>query len=275
MLTETLRSFRTVGLGIKVVGAPIQPGSPGIFQLDVRRGRDCEYFRIWPGARDIDFAVLDGDARFRQVVLRVREPRRPYEAIVPKWSWRTPAWAKEEARRLGGETLRDTGRHWVFRLWTPDQERRYLCGFDERSLFIAQIRQGDTVSGAHTSLMPEEVSGYQDPLRVIRQGEWFFLPAMDQDLAALRDYVPTHPRSVRESEPLGPGGQPHVADEVVVIDRRERPRGREMRRREILARGRVRHPDHAELCLQAWHRVVRNRAVAPAGPDLQRLKWID
>lgn len=275
MLTETLRSFGAVGLGIKVVGAPIQPGSPGIFQLDARRGRGGEYFRIWPGARDIEFAVLDGSLRCRQVVLRVREPRRPYEQFVSKGSWRTRTWAEGEARRLGGEILRESGRHWVYRLWTTDQERRYLCGFDERSLFIAQIREGETVAGAHASLMPGEVFRYPDPLRVVRQGEWFFLPAGERDLAALRDYVPTHPRSVREREPVGPGGQPHVADEVVVIDRRERRRGREVRRREVLARGRVLHPDHAELCLQAWHQVVRNRAVEAAAPDLQRLKWID
>jgi hypothetical protein len=277
MLQETLLSFRQAGLGIKRVGAPLQPGNRGIFQLDIRASTNGEYFRLWPGATDNEFSVLDADRSHRQVVLRVREPRRPFEQAVTKNSWLTRRGVEEDARRAGGRILREDARRWIVQRWTPEAERRYLCGFDERSLFIVQILDGGTVAEAHLSLKPAEVreAELRWPSRIARQGEWFFLPTLQLEEARMLEYGVTHPRCVRKQEALGAGGSPHVADEVVRVDRRERRGRREVRFRDVYLRGRVLHRDHREVRFDSWRRVVHNRAVEPAQPDRQRLRWID
>jgi hypothetical protein len=277
MLSETVRSFGLAELKIKVVGAPMQSSNRAIFQLDIWRSRFAEYFRIWPGGRDNGFSVLDAHRDLRQVVLAVKEPRRPYEEKVLQWGDRTRESVDREARAAGGEVVRDTGRHWVIRLWTPEQERRYLCGFDERTLFMAQVPEGNTVLEAHKALMPDEVARLraEEPASVVRQGEWFFLTALQDEVERMREYLPSHPRSFRREEAIDEGGQPHVADELARVDRRERRRGREIRHLDVYVRGRIRHADHHEVVFAKWQRSVRNRAVIPAGPDRQRLRWID
>lgn len=273
MLSETVRSFAAAGLGIKVVGAPLRGSEKGIFQFDIGRSRAGEYFRIWPGARDNTFSVLDVDRNFRQVLLSVREPRRPFEQHEYQWGDRTRESVDRDVRRRGGEVVRDCGRYWVVRFWTSPLTRRYLCGFDERSLFIAQISEGRTVAEAHEALMPDEVARYPQP--VVRQGEWFFLPVSDAELEALHEYLPGHPRSHRREEGIEPGGHPHVADEIVRVDRRYPRNGRVIRRMDLYVRGRIRHADHQTVAFEEWRRTVKNRAVIPAGADRQRLRWID
>jgi hypothetical protein len=273
MLAETVHRFESVDLKLKVLGAPQQATPRDIFQFDIWRSRGGEYFRMWPGAGDNKFSVLDCDRGFRQVLLSVRESSRPYEQRVHQWGDRTWESVDREVRRQGGEVVRDIGTHWVVRFWTSPQERLYLCGFDERCLFIAQIPDGRTVAEAHQALMPDEVSRF--PLPVVRQGEWFFLPVSDSEVEGLRDYLPDHPRSYRREEGIEPGVHPHVADELVRVDRRYRRSGREVRQMDLYVRGRIRHQDHQTVAFEGWRRSVRNRAIIPAGPDRQRLRWID
>jgi hypothetical protein len=277
MSPEMVCAFRRVGLGLKVLEGPIRPRSRGIFQMDIYRARSGEYFRLWPGARDNDFGLLDADADFRQVVLRVREPRRRFEEVVWRRSWRGRAEVERSLQGTDGRIARETKLYWLVERWTPEEERRYLCGFDEHTLFIAQVRAGDTVWQAHESLRPAEVrraeSGW--PGAVVRQGEWFFLPALPEEIDRMEAYASSHRRSVRQAEPVGPGAQPHVADHLVRVDRRERRHGRERRHLDVYVRGRVRHADHRDVRLDDWRRVVRNAAVVPAVPDRERVRWID
>ncbi|HSS49526.1 MAG TPA: hypothetical protein VLX28_11325, partial [Thermoanaerobaculia bacterium] len=81
------------------------------------------------------------------------------------------------------------------------------------------------------------------------------------------------PRSLKHGRPVGPGGRPHVADGVVRIDRRVKTRRREWRHPEVYAQGAVIHPDHRDLDLDGWRKVVRNHEVG-ATVD-KRLLWID
>lgn len=277
MLSETVHSFGSAELKLKVVGAPQQAAARDIFQFDIWRSKVGEYFRIWPGAGDNRFSVLDADRNFRQVVLSVKEPRRSHEQRVLQWGDRTWESVDREVRSQGGEVVRDIGTHWVVRFWTSPQERLYLCGLDEQSLFIAQIPEGRTVAEAHRALMPDEVARarYHEPESVVRQGEWFFLPAPPYEVDGMREYLPNHPRSFRREEGIEAGAHPHVADELVRVDRRVRRQGREERHPDVYVRGRIRHADHHEVVFPEWRRTVRNRAVIPAGPDRQRLRWID
>jgi len=268
MLGDVVRGFRAAGVAVKILDGPIEPRARHIFQLDIRDSRLGEYVRVWPGASDVEFDALDADANFRQVVLRVREPRRRFEDIV-RHPWRD---SRENFERTTGlRVLRETPQQWVVERWTPSEERKYLCGFDETRLFIAQIPAGWSVTEAHAALMPREV---REGRSAVRQGEWFFLRAERAEIEGLEAFAAVHPRCARRDEPVGPGDHPHVADEVVRVDRRERRGRREARFLDVFARGRVRHVDHRERLLSEWRRVVRNRAILPP-PREPRLRWID
>lgn len=272
MIAETVRTFRDAGLGIKILGGPIQPASPGIFQLDIHRSRTGEYFRIWAGAKDTEFAIVDRDRDFRQVVLRVQEPRRGFVQVVP-WTWGSREWMLRRLQAEGVRILRESRRQFVVERWTSEVEHRYLCGFDEQRLFIAEIPRGGTVAEAHAALMPDEVR--RGPGPVPRQGEWFFLPVQAQEGRDLEVYAESHRRSLRRQEPIAVGSQPHVADQLLRVDGRERADARWGRELERYVRGAVRHVDHRTVVLMGWHRVLRNRAVIPASGTDARLKWID
>ncbi len=276
MWQRVVEGFRGAGLGLKLVEAPFQRNSQ-IFQMDIHDGRSGEYFRIWPGARGNVVEVLDGDPRLRQVVLRVQEARRRFLETLTRFPGRERGWAEAQAARVGGRIVREALHQWTVERWTPEEERRFLCGADESRLFIAQVRQGETVPEAHAALKPEEVVDAEEkaPGVVRRQGEWFFLPASFEDEEQIRAYAATHPRALEREAAIGRGGTPHVADSVVRVDRRERRGGRELRLPEVYAVGWVRHPDHAALHLERWHKAVHNAEVAQPSLEERRVRWID
>ena len=82
------------------------------------------------------------------------------------------------------------------------------------------------------------------------------------------------PRAVKLQAAVGDGGRPHIAAEVVRIDRRVRSKYREYRRTEVYARGLVLHPDDRNLHLNGWRRVIRNAEIR-ATNDRLRIRWID
>lgn len=271
------KSFSNVPLGLKLLGGPIDPRSPSIFQMGIHQSpRFGEYFRIWPGARDNEVEVLSFDGPLRQLVLRVQEARRRFIQVVRKDPWTRPADIEERARSSGGRVLSETRYDWRLELWTPAEERRFLCGMDDLHLFVAQVREGTTVAEAHESLKPRLVRDAEtrEPEHIQRQGEWFFLPLTEEETERLEAHLRTWPRSLKSRRPVGPGGRRlHVADQVVTIDRRIKTRHRELRLPEVYARGVVIHPDHRDLHLDGWRRVVRNREVGVTVN--KRLWWID
>jgi hypothetical protein len=270
------KSFSSVPLGFKLLARPIDFRSPVIFQMDIQPSRRFdEYFRIWPGARDNEIEVLSFDGPLRQLVLRLKEPRRRFLQVVPKSPWTRRAEVEERARASGGRIVSETRYDFRLELWTPAEERRFLCGMDDLHLFAAQVEEGDTVAQAHESLKPRAVREAETlwPGFIQRQGEWFFLPLSADEAERLAAHLEAWPRSLKHRRVVGPGGRPHVADGVVTIDRRIKTRHREWRHPEVHAQGTVIHPDHRELHLDGWRKVVRNREVG-ATVD-KRLLWID
>jgi hypothetical protein len=270
-------SFSAVPLGLKLLGGPISAANPSIFQMNVQRSsRFGEYFQVWPGDRHNEIEVLGRDRSFGQLVLRVKEPRRRFVEIVRKNSFRDTAGVEAHARAAGGRILAETHDDWRLELWTPEVERRYLCGRDDLHLFIARVREGDTVAQAHESLKPDTVrqAEARSPGGVVRQGEWFFLVPSPEESERLSAYLEGRIRAVRLGAPIGDGARPHVADFMARIDQRVRTRHREYRRPETYARGAVLHPDHRPLWLEGWRRVVRNEEVGAANDGL-RIRWID
>jgi hypothetical protein len=169
---------------------------------------------------------------------------------------------------------------WEVERRTDAAPRRFLCGMDETHLFVAQFTEGETVADAHASLRPPEVDDAERraPGETIRQGEWFFIPLGTGERDALDAYLRRTVRAIESRASVGPGGKPHVADQVVV---RVEGTGWSVRRRRqvalrrVYARGKVRHPDHKTLELDNWRRVVRNREVTVSQVGENGVLWFD
>jgi hypothetical protein len=244
MYTEALeRHFAAIGARVEIEGDPLAGG----MKLDVRADRRGGHFAIvFHGGRHRDLEIIDVDRRGRHLLLLAR--------------------AEEE-------------------------KSKFLCGYDERHWFVAAVPEtarGVTgVATAKIALQPDLVRSSisrtrpKDQFRrsnaaYVRQGEWFFVraPRVDPpDTHILRD------------EPLRRAfGTPHIMErafrrggERVYVaagygrgltqgefDRlpenvRRRADWVQMQRDpEVYASGAVRHPDHATVRLDGWHRVAMN-----------------
>ena len=246
------KKFERIGARLKIVDRPLRRlRTSGLLTLDIGEDRRGEYFEITPqlGANP-EVEVLDIQPANRHLLLLVREFK---------------------------------------------DKNKYLCGHDERHWFVAGLPESapvGTVRQAMEALQPAEVRSAVARNRVsgktrnrrknaafIRQGEWFFIPASNFFIEE---------KLVLQNEPLsrGNGGKPHWVEfcfrtggETVHVCSRY-PNGvndsryhkilsenskakswgwRTMRRNPgVYVRGRVRHPDHATITLQGWHRVVMN-----------------
>lgn len=222
-------------------------------RLDVRESRRGEYFELNTGSVPYrDFLVMDLDPGRRHLLLMQRAP--------------------------------------------GERPTRYLCGHDERHWFVAAVPEAGGASNVREAMEQLKPKPVREALRskkikgerrqrrrneaYVRQGEWFFVPlAEDQSPGAT---------CVHYAEPLsrGPGSKPHLVDEVireggttVYVTQRypagltERQRADLFRRKpaardwnwtvfkrdpRVLARGRVRHLDHATIFLDGWHEVHMN-----------------
>lgn len=260
MSSSLLRPFESAGLRLALPDRPLQPLAPEIFQMDIHRERGPETFRLWKGHPGNSVRVADTDKGRRQLVLLVQEPSRRFEEKVAKLGRDAPP-SRFQVLRM----VKETSASWVFERWTPSTMRRYLCGMDERHLFIAEVAGGTTVRDAHRLLKPEAVreADRSTPGRTLRQGEWFFVRPSPAERRLLELRIAESPYLLLRREPMGGNGRPHVADEVVRLDP-----GR------VYARGGVRHPDHRTLMLAEWRRVHRNTEVqAPQGSN--GIYWVD
>lgn len=269
-------AFAKVPLGFKLLRGPIvSTTNRAIFQMDVyRSARFGEYIRIWPGAPNNEIEVIDINRRFRQLVLRVKEARRRFTQEVANNLDISQRDVEDRVRAEGGKILREDRRSWLLELWTPSEERHMLCGKDDLHLFLAQVPDAFTVTQAHQLLKPWRVheAEIRYPGGVLRQGEWFFLPVAPEEGRELIRYIQGRPKRIKRLQSIGPGGRPHIAEELVRMDGRVRRGRREFRRLAVYARGSIQHRDHRPLHLKEWRRVIRN--LEPV-PDPLRQGWID
>ncbi len=205
MDARLIHPFREAGLELRPALAPLEPAAPERFQIDIRRLGSREHFRVWPG-RGTSIDVLSTDRALRQVVLRVREARRP-------------------VRRTPGTS-------------------HYLCGIDDRRLFVARLNGGAIPRG------PSE--------KPLRRGEWAFLPMPAEDRERLEALIAGRRAVVLADEPLpGAGGTPFTAQELVRMPApawAAEGRGPGMA---VFVRGAVRHEEHGTVRLGTWRTAVR------------------
>jgi hypothetical protein len=249
----------------------LPPDRVRAFTLDVVSGGDRQHFLLVVDPEKVTrMAVLNCHPRGRHLVLMLRE-RDPAEG---------------------------------------DGTHRFLCGHDEREWFAAAVPETarvTTVVQAKEALKPGLVREAQQRRGVktkhrqrrrndafVRQGEWFFVPAPDLEV---------DPALVLRHEPLSRGnGKPHFADflhrrggTTVHVHRRWAPQGitttekaalvrrapnkakggwRIMRRNpRAFVKGRIRHPDHATVVLNGWHRALPN--TESRAPARQNLVFLD
>jgi hypothetical protein len=171
---------------------------------------------------------------------------------------------------------------------------KFLCGHDERHWFVAAIpeREGGVTSviKAKEALQPPSVREASKGLRkkdrlkrhteaYRRQGEWFLLPLPDFE-------VPDDWRNpIHHNEPIARDARskPHIAEELFrsggetvyvgggrTLSAEQWGRLDEKERRSsswramtsgatVYVRGAFRHPDHATIHLDYWHRVEMNQ----------------
>lgn len=129
------------------------PSGPVV--IDIRRDRHGEFFDV-QAREDAEIEILDLQPKDRHLVLMVRQ----------------------RAERPG----------------LPETKDKFLCGHDERHWFVAAV-PGNSVSSVVTAkdaLKPDLVRALESGIKgkrkdrhrrktdvLIRQGEWFFIPAPD------------------------------------------------------------------------------------------------
>lgn len=262
---DLVREFDRAGLKLDLRSAPIMATNRDIFQMDIERRRGQEWFRMWRGHEDNQVRISDMNRGRRQLVLLVQELSRVFYERMDKQAVNESALERAIA---GGEArvLRETGNDIVIERRTSRSLRRFLCGTDERHLFVAQFQGGTTVRDAHRLLKPDAVREAEraGAGRMLRQGEWFFAPLSTVEKRLLAQELDKAPYVVRRKESLGGNGRPHVAESVVRLEGAR-----------VYARGAVRHPDHKTLVLEEWRRVYRNAEVRQAAFGSNGIYWID
>lgn len=305
------RRFAEAGLQLVLSDRPIVGGLGGrgatsIVQIDIQRkvngSRRHEWFRIFPGAEDNRIEVVGIDKSICQVVLMVHEVAREFVEDVPwgrlrDYDTSTPGWLETLAKNLGVRTMDlipNVGRGGVLfsvkvRRRTPSQKRHFLCGVDERQLFIAQLPKAvSTVRDAHACLKTTSVALAEGQgIHTVRQGEWFFLESTASELAQIEDGLAKKLLTIERNVPIGPFtvaggvrgkkvrqgvGNPHTADELVLLP--GTPVAGSVwavRAREVFIRGRVRHVDHKTVSFSGWRKVIRNAEPGQASG----VGWVD
>jgi len=178
-------------------------------------------------------------------------------------------------------------RHLLLHVEGEKGGERFLCGHDERHWFAAAVEgRVSSITDAKRALLPTAMRGlgltpdqlarrHTDAFR--RQGEWFFIPTN-------RIFVESLTLKIHHGEPLTRGrGKPHIAGELVrfggqpvilwqgkeyepevfekmrAVEPNKYYRAQPMiKDPEVYVRGSIRHPDHATLVLDIWHRVYPN-----------------
>ncbi len=288
-----VKQFAQAGLELELLSRPLRRGSntEDIVQVDVGRrlrgaGRK-EWFRLFPGHPGNRVLVQGKDRRLRQLVLFVEEPARVFEVNQPRWHNESRAAA---ARRLDqGTIVRRQNNIWVVRQTTSSDKRHFLMGVDERQLFIAQLTSGcSTVAAAHRLLgdSVQLAGGRRRGSSLDRQGEWFFLETSAGQREHIERLLQGCRTVIHRKVNIGSfngrvGGNPHVAEELVVLTNGLLPdesildHGFAVRSRQVLIRGTVRHVDHRTVRFHQWREVVGNNEGATASGDARGTYWID
>lgn len=300
------KQFEKAGLACKVLKEPIRAINVDIFQADIQRGfrgnKRMEYFRIYKGHETNIVAVANCDKEIKQLVLIVKEPKRTWtetEDLSPMEQRSLREIDREDwvntlqthikvSRRKVISVHGNQGKpvSFTYEQSTLGNVRHYLLGVDERQLFIAELpKAATTIAQAHQMLKSDDVTFAEGKAKgkTVRQGEWFFVNATEQELQDIELALKTKKLHIIQDGNIGNltgarrGGKAHVAREAVRFFGERLGHGFSVRRRgEVFVRGAVSHPDHATVRFHHWRKVIKN---AEKEDDSNRgangVYWID
>ena len=292
MLENVKFSFDKIKLPIVILDEPIRgarnAANHNIFQMDIERkvkgAHRGERFRIFPGADTNVIQVRDVCAITKQVLLMVSEPVSVYSDSA-KTNRRTNI--TDAIKRLKDAKffdIRIIGDHIHYKGKTPGGKRYFLMGVDERQLFVAQLTGPATkITDARKSL-GKSVQFADGSRKSKRQGEWFLLETSEELRGEIDRAIKQTRTAIRKKVNIGTvlgrsGGNPHVADELVVLPSGSRgsvgtSETRLMRNR-VFIRGSVRHVDHKTQHFSQWREVIKNDEGATADGNSSGIFWID
>lgn len=258
MYTKLDKHFEKIGASVRVVKALSRDNfqrhaSDSPWTVDIVNQSGIEFFELRVNTDNLDLLELD--------VLEVKQ--------------------KDRHLVLLARQLDESG--------AVVSKEHFLCGHDERHLFVASVNPASRVDDAKASLKPQEILRKETGIKTKkrnrrktklfkRQGEWFFIPS---------DFTPD-PILILRNEALsrGNGSKPHMAqyayryggEAVKVCEKypsgltlvqyanliKRKPSAVKFnwqdRRRNaaVYVRGKIRHADHATIVLTSWHRVLMN-----------------
>jgi hypothetical protein len=294
--------FKKVGLVLKITDKPIgRTTNDDIFQMDVGRKvngtRRTEWFEIWPGHDENKIQILDIDNKRNQLLLLVHEPERVFETEERKRHGRWATSPVERRQQLENNNIkyRETATHFIITEKSLSAVRHFLMGVDERQLFVAQLTKGVTSIDAARGLLGNTVTFHEGVRKMTpkRQGEWFFLKATMKQEELIDLLIQKNKAWIVNKTNIGahagrPRGNPHTADELVVINvdpeslerlgwskgkRKRIPRrGIPVRKTQVYVRGAIRHIDHRTIKYKHWYQVILNNE---GNTESATQSWID
>jgi len=294
-----VKGFAKAGLVLKLLKEPITRGrgSSAIFQFDIGREvngtRRHEWFEMYPGNDSNIIQIMNTHYDSRQLVMMVKEAEVDFEVEVKKSTW--PRIVKRNRQEfINSHTrFRETDTHFIITERTTANVRHFLLGLDERQLFVAQLnRAATTVMDAKNALGKslELFEGKRNLSAASRQGEWFFMKATNEQTRLIEELLSKGLTWITKKVSIGTihggrtRGNPHVADEIVVIPGTMNLTEKSMkkakltypiREREVFVRGGIRHVDHKTTKFKRWYQVILNDEGATSGGTASGISWID
>ncbi len=296
--------FKKVGLKLRILTKPIQlgRGMVDIFQMDIGRKvkgtRREEWFEIYTGHEDNRIEVLNVDKKSMQLVLFVHEPPREFEVshpIPPSWKNNIHENLKKIAAKRDVIKIRKIRDTYLITHVTPSDKRHFLLGLDERQLFVAQLSKAVTTVDAARKSLGSTIQFHEGKRKMTpRQGEWFFIKTTAEQEELIENMLSLNQTFIQKKKSIGDvhrgrqGGNPHVADEIVVIPESEvsgagvtRRDGKSVignfpvRMRQVFVRGKIRHIDHKTIKYKHWYEVVLNNEGGTSNGSSSGISWID
>lgn len=178
-------------------------------------------------------------------------------------------------------------RHILLMVKTDTNKAKYLFGHDERHLFIAPLdtdAKASNVQEAFDDLRPVAVKkAVRECKKVVRQGEWFFVPVDKLPLGGEDGNVDMYILKKESIDPDNHRGNPHIAEELIRV-----PTSHKIVKRpislwsdreidevitvyDVFVRGVVRHGQHSTVKFRDWHQVFGNMEIR----DVQRIGYLD
>jgi len=299
MFQILINQFKLAGLYLEILTEPIRKGRnmERIFQIDIKRttkgANRNEKFRIYPGNnKDIKINIINIDKDRKQLVLQVKEPAITFYQIHRLYGKdRIEEYKnRSNARIIDNRTIETSET-------TPEGNRFFLMGVDERQLFIAQLKNScSTVKQAHDQLSRTVIkTAMGRGVGSSRQGEWFFIETSESTRENIDEKIKKSECIFRKKTNIGsflgrPGGNPHTADEIAVISRSSDHKSVEsnvLRRRispplrnRVYVRGSIRHKDHKTIHFKQWREVIMNNEESLNMQDQSRIgsngvMWFD